>query len=145
MRISMWILAAWLAKYDPEVRIQQGERILQNARLFSDDLKISRTTVYLNQIQRDLVLCSSGHDFLVLHADDVNAVFNDILDAFDFYRAWHLATADSVLHFARIVKRMTPDRLVGAFYGTQFTSQSQGKQGGVLRLLDSEDVTDLHD
>ena len=65
------------------------------------------------------------------------------MDAFDFYRAWHLATADSVLHFARIVKRMTPDRLVGAFYGTQFTSQSQGKQGGVLRLLDSEYVNFL--
>ena len=88
MRISMWILADWLAAYDPEVKIQQGERVLRNARLFSDDLKISKTTVYLDQIQRDLVLCSSGHDFLVLHADDVNEVFNDVLDAFEFYDEW---------------------------------------------------------
>lgn len=88
MRISMWILAAWLSNYEPVVQIRQGERVLQNARLFSDDLQLSRSTVYLEQTQSDRVLCSNGHDYLILRAEDLNEVFNDILDAFDYYNEW---------------------------------------------------------
>ncbi len=36
----------------------------------------------------------------------------------DFYRAWHQGTADTIVHFARTVKRLSPGRLVGAFYGS---------------------------
>ena len=36
-------------------------------------------------------------------------------DVYDFYRAWHYGSAESVLHFARVIKELTPDRLVGAF------------------------------
>ena len=96
MRISMWILADWLAKYHPDVKIQQGDRILQNARLFSDDRKISRTTVYLEQIQNDRILCSSGHDYLVLHGSDVDEAFNEILDAFEFYNEWSSDAYDMI-------------------------------------------------
>ncbi|MBE6562100.1 MAG: hypothetical protein E7662_13350 [Ruminococcaceae bacterium] len=61
------------------------------------------------------------------------------MDVFDFWRAWHLGTADSVLHFARIIKEMTPERLVGAFYGSvrNPTFFDGGTCGGTLRILDS--------
>lgn len=60
-------------------------------------------------------------------------------DAFDFCRAWHLGSADSVLHFAKIIKELTPDRLVGAFYGAQGCTDliRSGTCGGTRRILDS--------
>lgn len=97
MRISMWMLADWLKKYEPDLRIRQGDRTLQNARLFSDERRISRSTVYLDQIQNDRIVCSSGHDILVLHASDVNEVFNEILDAFEFYNDWS-SDAHDLIH-----------------------------------------------
>ncbi len=60
-------------------------------------------------------------------------------DAYDFCRAWHLGSADSVLYFAKIIKDATPDRLVGAFYGAQGCTDviRSGTSGGTRRVLDS--------
>lgn len=58
---------------------------------------------------------------------------------YDFYRAWHEATADSVIYFCRLVKEHFPDALTGAFYGSMGCSEivwaSNG--AGVRRVLDS--------
>lgn len=35
----------------------------------------------------------------------------------DFYRAFHVSAADSIIHFAKEIKSYDPDLLVGAFYG----------------------------
>lgn len=83
MRISMWVLAQRLEKYDRTVQIGEGKRVLRNARIFSDELRLSRSTVYVSQPQPGRVLCSNGQDCIVLRADDVNEVFNDILDVFE--------------------------------------------------------------
>ena len=37
MRISMWMLADWLQRYAPVTRIEQGQRVLRNARLYSEE------------------------------------------------------------------------------------------------------------
>ena len=60
-------------------------------------------------------------------------------DVYDFYRAWNLASADSVLYFAKVIKDMTPDKLVGAFYGSQGCTQfvRAGTAGGTVRILES--------
>ena len=34
-----------------------------------------------------------------------------------FYDAWHEGVANTIVHFARTLKAISPDRLVGAFYG----------------------------
>ena len=39
-------------------------------------------------------------------------------DVFDFYRALHKGTADSVIHFAKAVKALDPTKVTGAFYGS---------------------------
>jgi len=36
----------------------------------------------------------------------------------DFYYAWNLGTANSIIHFASVIKERYPGKLVGAFYGS---------------------------
>lgn len=88
MRLSMWILADYLRDFHPGVYIQRGERILRSARLFSGEAGAADSCVYLDCLQKDLIVCFSGNDMLVIRADDINAVFNRVLDAFDFYNDW---------------------------------------------------------
>ncbi len=61
-------------------------------------------------------------------------------DIYDFYRAWNLGTANSVLYFAKIIKDATPDRLVGAFYGSQgcINYIKSSSTGGNVKMLNSE-------
>ncbi len=57
----------------------------------------------------------------------------------DFYDAWHEGTANTVIHFARTLKRISPNRLTGAFYGalgcTGYFNLSTST--GTQRILDS--------
>lgn len=61
------------------------------------------------------------------------------MHTFDFYRAWHEGTANSVIHFAKLIKENYPDTLVGAFYGSMGGSEivwaSNG--AGVMKILES--------
>jgi len=63
-------------------------------------------------------------------------------DVYDFYRAWHIGTAKSVLHFAKIIKRLTPDKLIGAFYGAQgcVNFLRSGTTGATRMILESDCV-----
>ncbi|MBQ8685723.1 MAG: hypothetical protein IJ514_06110 [Clostridia bacterium] len=63
-------------------------------------------------------------------------------DVYDFYRAWNIGTANSILHFAKIIKSLTPDKLVGAFYGSQGCTQfaRAGSCGGTVNVLHSDCV-----
>lgn len=63
-------------------------------------------------------------------------------DVYDFYRAWHNGTADSVIYFGNIIKNKTPDKLTGAFYGS-FGCTNYFKDGtgaAVLKVLDSNKI-----
>lgn len=64
------------------------------------------------------------------------------MDVYDFYRALHNGVAQSVLHFAAIIKRLTPDRVVGAFYGAYGCTDyfNFGTCGGVMRILHDKNV-----
>ena len=66
--------------------------------------------------------------------------FDKNKDIYDFYRAWNLGTANSVLYFAEIIKKLTPDRLVGAFYGSQgcINFIESSSTGGNVKVLNSE-------
>ncbi len=60
----------------------------------------------------------------------------------DYYRAWHLGTAESIIYFADIIKAKSQDKLVGAFYGSYGCTDffDNGSAGGVLRILDAGTV-----
>lgn len=56
----------------------------------------------------------------------------------DFYAAWHDATAETIIRYARKVKSLCPNIIVGAFYGgfgcnNYFTSSTVS---GTLKILD---------
>ena len=57
----------------------------------------------------------------------------------DFYAAWHESTARTIVHFARTVKRIRPDLLVGAFYGSYGCTEFfwGGGSTGALTIMDS--------
>lgn len=94
MRLSMWILNDWLKKYRPEPRIVTGDQVLRSARILSSDIEIERQNVYLARAsefisgEEDRIICVQGQDMILLSADDMNEVLNDIFDAFDFYNSW---------------------------------------------------------
>ena len=94
MRLSMWILYDWLRKYHPESRITKGEQTLRSARILSADTRIERQNVYLARASEFIsgednkVICVHEQDLLLLNTDDLDAVLNDIFDAFDFYNSW---------------------------------------------------------
>ncbi len=58
---------------------------------------------------------------------------------FDFYNAWHLGTANTIIHFAKLIKENFPDTLVGSFFGGVGSGEViRGSNAiGVLKILDS--------
>lgn len=103
MRLSMWMLADWLAKYHPVVKIGSGNMVLRGARILSESTKIEPQNVYLasaNEFfgdERNKVICVQNHDILLLDATDKEAVLNDIFDAFDYYNGWYDGLENAIL------------------------------------------------
>ncbi len=60
-------------------------------------------------------------------------------DVFDFFRAWHEATADAVIYFGSIAKSLSRDLLTGAFYGSAGSTKFFGfsQVGAVDKILRS--------
>lgn len=60
-------------------------------------------------------------------------------NTFDFYRAWTEGTANSVVHFAKLIKEHRPHTLVGAFYGSMGNSEIiwASNSSAVRKILDS--------
>jgi len=58
---------------------------------------------------------------------------------FDYFRAWNECTAESIVHFAGLVKKRSSEKLVGAFYGslgcTHYNYASSAS--GTMNILDS--------
>lgn len=61
---------------------------------------------------------------------------------YDFYRVWHLGTARSITTFTRVIKRLTPDRLTGAFYGALGCNEYaiSGSALGTVNVLNDPSV-----
>ena len=86
MQISMQMLADRLRGYSPEADIRNNKRQLQSMRLFSESLRYSSSTVYLAQMEKEKIVCSNENDILILNAEDINEVSNEIMDIFEFFR-----------------------------------------------------------
>ncbi len=57
---------------------------------------------------------------------------------YDFLRTWHLGTAKSEIYFAKRIKEITPDRIVGFCYGSQGNVHQifSSSNGGTRLILD---------
>ena len=102
MRLSMWILADWLWKYNPIIYIKDGVQTLRGVRLYSTDMVMERQNVYLGRAQEfigsggDGVICVHEHDMMLLDTNDIDHVLNEILSAFDFYNKWSDDMVESI-------------------------------------------------
>ena len=68
--------------------------------------------------------------------------FEVATDVYDFYRAWNIATAEAVTHFAKVIKSFDPEYLVGAFYGSQgcINHVQSSSTGGNVKVLNDESI-----
>ena len=57
----------------------------------------------------------------------------------DFYQAWHLGIANTIVHFAKVIKNRYQGKLVGAFYGSYGCTNyfDLGTATGTLHILNS--------
>lgn len=96
MRLSMWIIVDILKEYHPTVNIKNGERILRNVRILSDNIAISRSTVYLSPISDKEILCSNEMDMVICKCRDLIEIFNTLMDAFEENAEWDLHIQDMI-------------------------------------------------
>lgn len=80
-------------------------------------------------------------DFEAKHETNVGVFLNarDYMHSADFFAAIHTATANTIVHFAKVLKRLNGDLLVGAFYGSYGCCDyyDSGNATGTLTLLES--------
>lgn len=64
---------------------------------------------------------------------------NGYRHVYDFFNAWHEGTANTVIHFATVLKKYNPDILVGSFYGSLGCTDyfGSGTTTGTRKILDS--------
>ena len=92
MNISMYMLERWLAPYHPISEIVEGKRTIGGARLFEESPQFGPDFLYVGQT-RDFFKDSTSSCVMMMHRNDVisvesfdlNAVFNQVLLAFEFY------------------------------------------------------------
>lgn len=102
MKLSMWILADWLWKYNPIIYIKDGVQTLRGVRLYTPDMPMEKQNVYLGRAQEfigsggDGVICVHEHDMMLLDTNDIDNVLNEVLNAFDFYNKWADGMTESI-------------------------------------------------
>lgn len=94
MYLSMYLIADWLEAYRPYCQIKDGAMILQNARILSESGRFRPDSVYIGKAKefiptiKESVICVNGGDYLIIHNSDPDLIFNEVLDAFEFYNGW---------------------------------------------------------
>lgn len=91
MKISMWMIAEKLEKYQPKCAIVDGGAYMTGVRFISSeaDAGFDRQYLYLS-LDNDIesaILCN-GPDMMILQGRDTNEIMNDLLGVFDFYNSW---------------------------------------------------------
>lgn len=102
MRLSMWVLADWMASKNVRADISEGPRELRNVRLLPSSGELSRSTVYLAEDESGNVLCMCGRDLIVVPDCAIDDVFNDILDCFEHYNDLDVKLRDLVAQGAEV-------------------------------------------
>lgn len=96
MRISMWMIAEKLEKYQPECTISDGGCHITGVRFFStvDDITSDLQYVYL-RLNYPTVELVNGGDRILIQGKNANDVLNDLLVLFDFYHNWETSLRDA--------------------------------------------------
>lgn len=120
MKLSMWILNDFLKEYHPIPQIKSGKMELRGVRFFSDSVLNTGTNIYLGRAgdfidsEDNKVICVHNQDILLLETEDLDEVFNRVMDCFDFYNMWSDScirkinegcTLDDILELSRPIFR----------------------------------------
>ena len=94
MKLSMSILADWLADYQPRADFKTDLLEIETVRLFSSKEDPRSNTLYIGTLHQlfsngsDSVICTHKNDILILNTDNVEDVLNQVLTAFEYYSSW---------------------------------------------------------
>lgn len=95
MKLSMDIIEQWIQKYDPVSTIVSDELTIAGIRLFSyektpdpDYLYIGRTGDFFQRSQDKEVLLVHRKDVISLRTEELEDVFDMVMDAFVYYQKW---------------------------------------------------------
>ncbi len=96
MNISMWILVDWLKQYDFEYNIKCGKCVLSNIRALTQDTRkaLPSSSILLCHANKydpafdQGILCLNGDDSILIHMDSIECIYNEIMNAFDYYTSW---------------------------------------------------------
>lgn len=91
MKISMWMIAEKLGKYQPKCAIVEGKACMTGVRFISSEGSQGFDPQYLYlsvENETETAMLCNGRDMLLLQGQDTNQILNDLLAAFDFYNSW---------------------------------------------------------
>ncbi len=105
MKLSMRIIEQWLDKYEPIVTSISPEPTISGIRLFSYDKAPDKDYVYIGR-NRDFFDTSSSNEVLLVHRKDVISlntqeledVFDVVMDAFVYYQNWEQQMLSAYQH-----------------------------------------------
>ncbi len=115
MKISMWIIKDKLKKFDIiKYNIVDGEMNIENVRYFSGKEAKEPEYIYVGFSKEFIgddnynIICVNKEDMILIKADDIFEVFNELLFIFEFYNKWensikHLISIDEPLE--NVLKR----------------------------------------
>ena len=93
MKISMHIVERWMRKYDPVSIIVEGQMELEGVRMFSSNVPPSTRYVYVarnedifGENETNEILLVHRNDVIRLSTEDMEDVFNSVVEAFEYYR-----------------------------------------------------------
>lgn len=99
MNLSMWILLDWLKKYNPKSNIISGKQTLKNVRILSSSSYLKSSTVYItlekyNSYEKVIII--NNKDMIYINNSNIDDIFNDILEAFEYYSNWYFNIKSSI-------------------------------------------------
>lgn len=108
MKVSMWMLADRLAKYNPRVEISGGSQTITGVRFINGTLSELHpeylyagraSDVFFCKQYHDAIILVHQYDFLVFYGVDWDELINEVLGAFEFYDKWE----QQVVETSRII------------------------------------------
>lgn len=98
MKISMYILERWLKKagFNVHSSIKTGSAVLQSAHISVGDSRTGVVGVSMKDESAGLVLMENQGDLIFTVNTTLDAVFNQVISAFDYYNAWENSLLRSV-------------------------------------------------
>lgn len=96
MKVSMYIVKKWLAKYSPEAHILKGDQEIIGVRYFTENAPLKKDFLYIGHnkdfIETDKrgVICANSGDIILLDTEDIYEVFNEMQEMLEFYNEWEM-------------------------------------------------------